>query len=145
LIENTKFSRTKKNFKDIEKNINNDSKKNSSSLKNLNPKTPKLFFEQFELIRKMRDEARAPVDDMGVECTIESNTDRPTYKFQTLVSLILSAQTNDKVTFSTMKKLLDYGLTVDSIAKISEKNLVEMIYGVNFHNNKAQRIIIVNF
>lgn len=131
--------RTKKNFKD---------KKDSEQIKifkpkNLHPKTPKNFFEHFQIIKQMRDSARAPVDDMGVECTIESNSDRPTYKFQTLVSLILSAQTNDKTTFIVMKRLLDYGLTVDSITVISEADLVKLIYEVNFHNNKARSIINV--
>jgi endonuclease-3 len=138
LEENT---RNKKNLKD---------KKEKESYKIFKPKnphqkTPKNFYEQFQLIKEMRDYARAPVDDMGVECTIDSNTDRPTYKFQTLVSLILSAQTNDKSTFLVMKRLLGYRLTVDNIAKISEPDLVKLIYEVNFHNNKARSIINVIF
>ena len=136
LEENT---RNKKNLKDK-------SEKESYKVfkpKNPHQKTPNNFYEQFQLIKEMRDYARAPVDDMGVECTIDSNTDRPTYKFQTLVSLILSAQTNDKSTFLVMKRLLGYGLTIDNIAKISEQDLVKLIYEVNFHNNKARSIINV--
>jgi len=138
--ENLAYSLNKKNFKDkADAESNRFSKPN-----NPHPKTPNDFYEKFQLIKEMRDKVRAPVDDMGVECTIESNTDRRTYKFQTLVSLILSAQTNDKITFTVMKRLLDYGLSVDSIAEISEADLVKLIYEVNFHNNKARSLINVN-
>lgn len=136
-------SRSKINFK--EKTNPEKSSTKTIKPKNPHPKTPKNFYSQFQLIKEMRDRARAPVDDMGVECTIESNTDRPTYKFQTLVSLVLSAQTNDKTTFTVMKRLLDFGLSVDSIAEISEADLVKLIYEVNFHNNKARSLINVMF
>jgi len=131
--------RNKKNFKDQ----NNEETDKVFKPKNPHPKTPKYFYDQFELIKTMRDNARAPVDDMGVECTVQSNTDRPTFKFQTLVSLILSAQTNDKTTFAIMRKLLDFGLTVDNISGLTEAKLIELIYGVNFHNNKARSILNV--
>ncbi len=76
---------------------------------------------------------------MGVSCSSVSK-DPAIYKFQTLISLMLSSQTKDPVTFATMKKLIDYGLTVENIANSSIEKLTELIYGVSFHNNKAKYI-----
>lgn len=91
----------------------------------------------------MRKLHEAPVDSMGLECAIDSNIDRALYKFQSLVSLMLSAQTKDPTTFAAMKRLINYGLTVDKIANITEQKLIELIYGVNFHITKAKNIINV--
>lgn len=91
----------------------------------------------------MRDKETAPVDTMGVEFTIDESVDKSISKFQTLVSLMLSAQTKDPVTFAAMKRLIDYGLTIDKIVEISEEKLIELIYGVNFHNTKAKNILNV--
>ena len=51
---------------------------------------------------------------------------------------MLSSQTKDTVTFAIMKKLIDYGLTVENIIKTPIEKITEMIYGVSFHNNKAK-------
>jgi endonuclease-3 len=98
---------------------------------------------QFDKIKKMRNYISAPVDDMGVEWTVESGVDRKTQKFQALVSLILSAQTPDPMTYKTMTKLKNYGLTVERISKISTEDFIDLIYGVNFHNNKTKAILNV--
>ena len=52
----------------------------------------------------------------------------------------MSPQTKDNITYETTKKLLDYGLTIDNILKISEKELVDIIFKVSFHNVKAKNI-----
>jgi endonuclease-3 len=61
-------------------------------------------------------------------------------KFQGLVSLMLSPQTKDNITYETTKKLIEYGLTIDSILKISHEDLVNLIFKVSFHNVKATNI-----
>ena len=59
-------------------------------------------------------------------------------KFQGLVSL--SPQTKDSITYEITKKLIEYGLTIDNILKISQEELVEIIFKVSFHNVKAKNI-----
>ena len=41
-------------------------------------------------------------------------------RFQVLVSLMLSSQTKDQVTFAAMEKLRKHGLTVENIIKTDE-------------------------
>lgn len=103
-------------------------------------KLPKDFYKVWEKIKKMRDEDDAPVDTMGVDCCPDSKADRPTYKFQSLVSLILSSQTKDPITFAAMERLIKHGLTIDNIISTSEEKLRELIYGVSFYNNKSKFI-----
>ena len=40
-----------------------------------------------------------------------------------------------------MDSLKQHGLTVESMCKVGEKELSELIYGVSFHNTKAKNII----
>ena len=49
-------------------------------------------------------------------------------------------QTKDNITYETTKKLIEYGLNIDNILKMSEKELVNIIFKVSFHNVKAKNI-----
>ncbi len=102
----------------------------------------KKFGNDFKKILKIRKEVSAPVDSQGLASCIEkcNNNDRKLKKFQGLVSLMLSPQTKDNITYETTKKLIDYGLTIDNILKISQEDLVELIFKVSFHNVKAKNI-----
>ena len=90
----------------------------------------------------MRKEIPAIVDTQGLSSCIETcdKKDRKLMKFQGLVSLMLSPQTKDNITYETTKKLIDYGLNIDNILKISEKELIDIIFKVSFHNVKAKNI-----
>ena len=100
------------------------------------------FERDFEKIKEMRKEFPAIVDTQGLSSCIEEcdKKDRKLMKFQGLVSLMLSPQTKDNITYETTKKLLEYGLTIDNILKISEKELIDIIFKVSFHNVKAKNI-----
>lgn len=102
----------------------------------------KKFENDFKKILKLRKEVSAPVDTQGLSSCIEkcNSNDRKLMKFQGLVSLMLSPQTKDNVTYETTEKLIEYGLTIDNILKISQEDLVEMIFKVSFHNVKAKNI-----
>ena len=103
----------------------------------------KKFEKDYALIKKMRKDVEAPVDTMGSALCPDNKikkVDYKTYKFQALVSLILSAQTKDHITFQTTQKLIKYGLTIQSMIDTSADKIVELIYGVSFHNNKAKSI-----
>ena len=100
------------------------------------------FEKDFEKIKEMRKGKTAVVDTQGLSSCIDTcdKSDKKLLKFQGLVSLMLSPQTKDNITYETTKKLLDYGLTIDNILKISEKELVDIIFKVSFHNVKAKNI-----
>lgn len=101
----------------------------------------KKFETDYLLIKQMRKEIEAPVDTMGLKSCLDSDVDFEVYKYQALVSLLLSSQTKDNTTYAAMKKLISHGLTIESVLKLTEKDIVEFIYGVSFHNNKAKNIL----
>ena len=117
------------------------SNSDSEEEKDLNKRREK-FEKDFEKIKEMRKGKTAVVDTQGLSSCIETcdKSDKKLLKFQGLVSLMLSPQTKDNITYETTKKLLDYGLTIDNILKISEKELVDIIFKVSFHNVKAKNI-----
>jgi len=53
-------------------------------------------------------------------------------RYHSLVSLMLSSQTKDAVTYSAMQKLRQHGLTVHNILNTEDKTLGELIYPVSF-------------
>ena len=100
------------------------------------------FEKNFEKIKEMREETPAVVDTQGLSSCIDTcdKKDKKLLKFQGLVSLMLSPQTKDNITYETTKKLIEYGLNIDNILKMSEKELVDIIFKVSFHNVKAKNI-----
>jgi endonuclease-3 len=58
-------------------------------------------------------------------------------RFRTLVSLMLSSQTKDTENFKAMTRLIEFGLTIDSILAVDNQQLDEMIRNVGFHNKKV--------
>lgn len=109
-------------------------------MQNKSPESIDNFWKEWEKIQKMRGSYIAAVDTMGVEYCADSKQDRAIYKFQTLISLLLSSQTKDPITFAVMNKLIKHGLTVENIIKTDEDTIRDMIYGVSFHNNKTKFI-----
>ena len=55
-----------------------------------------------------------------------------TVRYQVLISLMLSSQTKDQVTFAAMEKLKAYGLTIENILKTPSSKIGELIYPVGF-------------
>ena len=105
-------------------------------------KRKEKFEKDFEKIIKMREETPALVDTQGLSSCIDicNSKDKKLMKFQGLVSLMLRPQTKDNITYETTKRLIEYGLNIDNILKISEKELVDLIFKVSFHNVKAKNI-----
>ena len=78
----------------------------------------------------------APVDTMGCERLGDTEADPKTYRFQTLVSLMLSSQTKDQVTAAAVKRLQERGLTVENIANnLTEDEIDELICKVGSVNS----------
>lgn len=55
---------------------------------------------------------------------------------------MLSSQTKDQITAAAMKKLKDYGLTMDNVMAMSDKQLGELIFPVGFWQVMASSILI---
>ena len=104
----------------------------------LNSTKPKDHNETFEKIKGMRKDRTAPVDLLGSHLHFNKDDPKDVQGFQLITSLILSAQTKDQTTDLIMKRLLDKGLNVDLIDKISTEELKNLIYEANFNNNKAK-------
>lgn len=91
-------------------------------------------------LRIMRANNDAPVDTMGCHMSIDQNASPETYRYQSLISLMLSSQTKDQVTFAAMERLRARGLTVDNVLSMSDEELGKLIYPVGFWKTKVQYI-----
>lgn len=60
-------------------------------------------------------------------------------RYQVLLSLMLSSQTKDQVTWAAMLRLRQHGLTVDSILQMDDATLGQIIYPVGFWRVSAYR------
>ncbi|XP_039290277.1 endonuclease III-like protein 1 isoform X2 [Nilaparvata lugens] len=91
-------------------------------------------------IREMRSSQDAPVDDMGCHKTMDPKAPPEVQRYHALVSLMLSSQTKDQVTYAAMLKLREHGLTVDNILKTSDHDLGMLINTVGFWRRKVEYI-----
>ncbi|XP_064091172.1 endonuclease III-like protein 1 isoform X2 [Macrobrachium nipponense] len=98
---------------------------------------PPHWREVLENIREMRSARDAPVDNMGAEKCSDRDCNPEVYRFQVLISLMLSSQTKDQVTHAAMTKLREYGLTVQNILDTSDELLGQLIYPVGFWKKKV--------
>jgi endonuclease-3 len=74
---------------------------------------------------------------MGCERLGKGSTPKQ-YRFQCLVSLMLSSQTKDQMTAKAMGELQKFGLTPESIAAAPIPVIDKMIQCVGFHNRKSE-------
>jgi len=88
----------------------------------------------------MRAKRDAPVDSMGCERCCDPAAEPRVQRYQTLVSLMLSSQTKDPVTFAATKRLIEHGLTPENIAATDEETVAAMINKVGFWRQKARYI-----
>ncbi|KAA0155323.1 hypothetical protein FNF29_01698 [Cafeteria roenbergensis] len=88
----------------------------------------------------MRADADAPVDTMGCERLADPDAPAAVQRFQVLVSLMLSSQTKDEVTYAAMGRLRAFGCTPDRLAAVPEEALQKLIYPVGFYRKKAETL-----
>lgn len=122
-------------------------------------KLPKNFPEIYKKMRWMRGFIRAPVDliggssipmTVGEMCGIKRQEILPkNYRLQVLIGVMLSAQTKDEVTAMGMYNIMKYcidelhdpqGITLESLLRIDEQVLDNLIHSVGFHKRKANFI-----
>ncbi|GAB67403.1 endonuclease III homologue [Plasmodium cynomolgi strain B] len=102
------------------------------------------FLRTYEKISKMRKHIVAPVDKYGCHMLSDKTESAKVYRFQTLVSCMLSTRTKDKNTAMAMEKLKAHGLTVQNMLRTSEEELKKLIQSVGFYNIKARQIIQIS-
>ncbi|KAI3406828.2 hypothetical protein KGF56_000433 [Candida oxycetoniae] len=112
---------------------------------------PKGWSTIYNEVVEMRSKFVAPVDHQGCESmpnTITPNlqTQNPQkYRFQLLISLMLSSQTKDEVNYQTMVKLNNGlassgGFCIETVSKLTPSEIDSYIASVGFHNRKSQYI-----
>jgi endonuclease-3 len=87
----------------------------------------------------MRALARA-IHDLelpAVEKIAEHSHEDP---FEVLIATMLSAQTRDAVTAAASARLFKAACTPGDMAKLTEKQIVKLIYPVSFYRNKASHV-----
>lgn len=117
-------------------------KKATKAIKQVATKTmetpPANWQRTIENIRKVRQKFPAPVDTMGCDKCHDKADKDINQRFQVLVSLMLSSQTKDPITWGAVKKLKEKGIcTIDGILDSSEKDIEDLIHPVGFYRRKA--------
>ena len=98
---------------------------------------PVNWQQQLKNIREMRCDRNAAVDHQGCERTADVSASPEVQRYQILISLMLSSQTKDQVTYEAMRKLKENNLTVQNILKMPEAKIGELIKPVGFWKKKA--------
>ncbi|XP_052266156.1 endonuclease III-like protein 1 isoform X2 [Dreissena polymorpha] len=101
---------------------------------------PAVWREQLSNISTMRQQRDAPVDTMGCDVISDVTAAPEVYRYQVLVSLMLSSQTKDQVTSAAMARLRQHGCNIDNILATSNTKLGELIYPVGFWKRKVEYI-----
>ncbi|XP_059141649.1 endonuclease III-like protein 1 [Physella acuta] len=101
---------------------------------------PSLWQKQYSNIVEMRKLRDAPVDVMGCDVISDKNADPKTYRYQVLLSLMLSSQTKDQVTSAAMSRLREHGCNLNNILSTSDELLGKLIYPVGFWKKKVNYI-----
>lgn len=101
---------------------------------------PKDWESIYALVEELRQDRTAPVDSDGSEALPDKSQGEKVFRFQVLISLMLSSQTKDAIVGETMRALQEHGLTVVNIAQTSHEKLNSLIRRVGFHNNKTKYI-----
>lgn len=85
-----------------------------------------------ENIKEMRKHKTAPVDEMGCHKCSDPDSSPVVFRYQSLISLMLSSQTKDQVTHAAMQRLNAHGCKPDVIAATPDDVLGKLIYPVGF-------------
>jgi len=102
---------------------------------------PARWSETYGTIKDMRSRIVAPVDTMGCSRAQLEETIPQNQRFATLVSLMLSSQTKDEVTFAAVAKLREAvggRLSVDAVLQADDSAISEAICKVGFWRRKTQ-------
>lgn len=118
--------------------------KKSKPAKSFQPIAPPDNWKStFLKIQEFRRTNLAPVDSMGCERVDQPKLTPKEYRFHVLVSLMLSSQTKDEITYKAMQNIREAckgQLTAEVIASMDEDTFHNCIRQVGFHNAKTKFI-----
>src|SRR5437763_12784209 len=77
------------------------------------------------------------MEDPAVEKIAEDSQEDP---FEVLIATMLSAQTRDAVTAAATARLFRVARTPRTIARLTEKQIIRLIYPVSFYRHKAAHV-----
>jgi len=100
---------------------------------------PKNWKNTWKLIEEMRKTNKASVDTLGCDALCE-NEDPKVFRYQLLISMMLSSQTTDPITAKVVNNLKEHGLTIPNILQTSEEKIYELVYSVRFNKQKAKNV-----
>uniref|UniRef100_A0A0A9WGF8 Endonuclease III homolog n=1 Tax=Lygus hesperus TaxID=30085 RepID=A0A0A9WGF8_LYGHE len=147
-VETTKESRSKKR-KSVQVKVEDEDIKTSPKVAKTVGKIedassdgwfPPNWEKVLDNIRTMRKEVAAPVDSMGCDMCHDKTTSPKIQRYQILVSLMLSSQTKDQVTFAAMGRLREHGLTPENMVATSDDVLRNLLHPVGFYKRKTEYI-----
>ena len=104
---------------------------------------PKHWSRLYSAVVRMRAALFTPVDVIGCHMLADRAADAETQRFQSLVALMLSAQTRDACTAAAMRQLMAQvrgGCTAPALAAAGVDAIRAAISCVCFYNNKARHI-----
>ena len=87
----------------------------------------------------MRALARA-IDNLDLPAVEKIANDSQEDPFEVLIATMLSAQTRDVVTAAATARLFRVARTPRTIARLTEKQIVKLIYPVSFYRHKAAHV-----
>lgn len=99
------------------------------------------ILSQYAQIKEFRNTNLAAVDTLGSSSIFNNlSGDFENKKFLLLTSLLLSARTNDKMTYNVMMKIVKMGLTAEAVSEMSDSELGEILTGINFRKRKIVHV-----
>src|SRR5437870_6513417 len=87
----------------------------------------------------MRALARA-IDNLDLPAVEKIAEDSQEDPFEVLIATMLSAQTRDAVTAAATARLFRVARTPRTIARLTEKQIIKLIYPVSFYRHKAAHV-----
>ena len=99
--------------------------------------TPKPSSRAVHAVMRALARAIDHLDLPAVEKIAEDSQEDP---FEVLIATMLSAQTRDAVTAAATSRLFRVARTPRSIARLTEKQIIRLIYPVSFYRHKAAHV-----
>jgi endonuclease-3 len=82
----------------------------------------------------------AAIDDLELPAVEKIANNSQEDPFEVLIATLLSAQTRDAVTAAASARLFKVARTPKTMAKLTEKRIIDLIYPVSFYRNKAAHL-----
>jgi endonuclease III len=114
-------------------------RKSATAAATAEPFTPPDDWQDlWSLVRELRRDQTAPCDHSGCEALPDATVAPATFRFQVLLSLMLSSQTKDAVVGAAVRAMQrDNVATVAALVQMTPAALIPYINKVGFYNNKT--------